>query len=422
MDRALKYDMHATPREFPAAAGRSLAVLVLLAAVIAMPAAAPARTRAGEALPPFGVRDLVNLERISEITVSPDGKVAAYTLRSTDMDADKGHTAVWLMQTRKRNAQPVRLTDFIANSSAAEWSADGRFVYYLSNRGGSTQVWRTAVNSAGQAASEPLQITHLPLDVGSFRVSPKGDRLVASLAVFIDCADLDCTQQRLGATASLAARGKLYDKLFVRHWDAWSDGRRSQLFSVALDAAGIADGTPVNLTAGIDGDVPGMPFGGREYYDISPDGSEVAYSVRRGERGEAWSTNFDIYLVGAAGGEPRNLTADNQAWDAQPAFSPYGSTLAYLAMDRPGFEADRFHLMLLDLRSLRKPAAHAELGPLDRQLRLVEGRQDAVRNRGPSWPASALGHRCRPRQSRRHHRRGPRRRIRRRRRQDLLCV
>ncbi len=67
--------------------------------------------------------------------------------------------------------------------------------------------------------------------------------------------------------------------------------------------------------------------------------------------GEPWSTNFDIYLVPAAGGTPRNLTADNPAWDGQPAFSPSGATLAYVAMDRPGYESDRFHLVLLDLQS-----------------------------------------------------------------------
>ena len=155
----------------------------------------------------------------------------------------------------------------------------------------------------------------------------------------------------LDAAAHAAAHGVLYDRIFVRHWDAWSDGRRSQLFAIALDEAGLANGTPVNLTAGIDGDVPGKPFGGREDYAISPDGLEVAFSVRAMPIGEPWSTNFDIYTVASGGGTPRNLTADNPAWDGQPAFSPDGSTLAYVATDRPGFESDRFHLVLLNLRT-----------------------------------------------------------------------
>ena len=175
--------------------------------------------------------------------------------------------------------------------------------------------------------------------------------MLVSADVYRDCPSLACTKQRLDAAAHAPGHGQLYDKVFVRHWDTWSDGRRSQLFSIAQDASGIANGTPVNLTTGLDGDVPGKPFGGTEDYAISPDGQQVAFSIRAVPAGEPWSTNFDVYLVAASGGTPRNLTADNPAWDAQPAFSPDGSTLAYAAMERPGYESDRFHLVLLNLQS-----------------------------------------------------------------------
>jgi len=266
--------------------------------------------------------------------------------------------------TRKRGALPVRLTDIAANASSAEWSADGNSLYYLSNRSGSNQVWRVGARSDSSRSDsshseaprdDAVQVTHLPLDVGSFRVSPKEDRILVSLEVFIDCPDLACTKQRLETAAHSAARGVLYDKLFARHWDAWSDGRRSQLFGMAFDAAGLANGTPLLLSVGIDGDVPGKPFGGREDFAFSPDGREVAFAVRAVPLGEPWSTNFDIYLAAAdGGGTPKNLTADNPAWDGQPAFSPDGSQLAYVAMERAGFEADRFHLVLLNLKSGRK--------------------------------------------------------------------
>jgi dipeptidyl aminopeptidase/acylaminoacyl peptidase len=323
---------------------------IIIVALLAFGSAAPSNRPAGaraapqEPLPPFTVQDLVRLERISEVAVSPDGKHVAYTLRTTDMDANKGRTRIWLVET-KRNATPMPQSDLSANSNSAEWSADGRFIYYLSNRSGSTQVWRVALGS------EPVQVTSLPLDVGSFRISPKADRVVLSAEVFRDCPTLACTKQRLDDAAHAPAHGQLYDKVFVRHWDTWSDGRRSQLFSIALDATGIASGVPVSLTAGLDGDVPEKPFGGAEDYAISPDGLEVAFSIRAVPVGEPWSTNFDVYLVAAGGGAPRNITADNPAWDGQPAFSPDGSTLAYAAMDRPGYEADRFHLVLFNLQS-----------------------------------------------------------------------
>ena len=305
-------------------------------------------------VPPFTVRDLVRLERLSDVAVAPDGTRVAYTVRTTDMEANKGRTAVWLMDGApgagrssdrgwpKQGHAAKRLSDAAANAGAAEWSGDGRFIYFLSDRGGSNQVWRAAAGG-----NDAMQITHLPLDVSSFRVSPKGDRILVSMEVFLDCADLACTKQRLDAAAHAQATGVVYEQLFVRHWDAWADGRRSQVFSMALDD--LARGDPVNVTAGL-GDVPSKPFGGREDYAFSPDGAQVAFAVRS-PVGEAWSTNFDIYLTSVGGGSPRNLTADNPAWDGQPAFSPDGTQLAYVAMDRPGFEADRFHLVLLDLKS-----------------------------------------------------------------------
>jgi dipeptidyl aminopeptidase/acylaminoacyl peptidase len=334
--------------------------MVALAWFAVSAAAAAAAKSNGEPQQPFTVQDLVRLDRISEIAASPDGKRVAYSLRTTDMDANKGRTSIWLTDAGSRPAAPLRLTDLSADSNSAEWSADGRFIYFLSNRGGSTQVWRVTAGSAshrGEPRSESrgadapgadaLQVTSLPLDVGSFRISPKGNRILVSLEVFLDCADLACTKQRLDAAARPKAGGILYRDLFIRHWDTWSDGRRSQLFAMTLDD--VARGAPLNLTAGI-GDVPGKPFGGREDYAFSPDGDAVAFSVRA-MAGEPWSTNFDIFLVPAAGGEPRNLTADNPAWDDHPVFSPDGTQLAYLAMDRPGFEADRFHLVLLNLKS-----------------------------------------------------------------------
>jgi dipeptidyl aminopeptidase/acylaminoacyl peptidase len=333
-----------------------------LAAACAVVSLTLAAAAGGAALErrPFGVQDLVRMERLSELSVSPDGGRVAYTQRSTDLDGNRTRTAVWMVETGRRAAPALRLTDLSANSGGAECSADGRFVYYLSNRSGSEQVWRVAPPplprgglSLGRrpARTEPLpepqQVTNLPLDVGSFHVSPKGDRIVVSLDVFLDCADLACTKRRLDEAARAKATGVLYTNLFVRHWDQWSDGRRSQLFSMALDDA--AHGTAVNISGGI-GDVPGKPFGGRDDYAFSPDGAQVAFSVRA-TRGEALSTNFDIYTVAVAGGEPRNLTADNPAWDGLPAFSPDGTQLAYVAMDRAGFESDRFHLVLLDLQS-----------------------------------------------------------------------
>jgi dipeptidyl aminopeptidase/acylaminoacyl peptidase len=313
---------------------------------------APVAAKPAVSLPAFDLHDFIRLQRISEVAVAPDGKHVSVTIRSDDLARNQSPTAIWVIDTAKRAGSPQRLSGEASHDSSASWSADGKFLYFLSARSGSTQVWRIGLTgSAAPAGADALQITDLPLDVESFRIAASADRLLVSVAAFPDCDDLTCTRRRLEASAHQPASGVLYEHLFVRHWDSWNDGRRSQLFSIALDAHGLARAQPVNLTAGIDGDVPSKPFGGREDYAFSPDGKRVAFAVRIAGASEPWSTNFDIYIVDAGGGTPQNLTAENLAWDAQPAFSPDGTQLAYLATERPGFEADRFHLVVLNLAS-----------------------------------------------------------------------
>jgi dipeptidyl aminopeptidase/acylaminoacyl peptidase len=329
----------------------ALAVLAIAGCVT--PAAAQT------ALKPFTADDLVRLARVSDPQVSPDGRRVAYTLRETDMEENRGRTDLWLLDLGTRGtagaaASPRRLTQHPAADSAPRWAPDGRGLYFLSSRSGSSQVWYLAL-----AGGEAQQVTALPLDVGSFEVSPRGDRLAVSMEVFPDCADLKCTTDRKAAQGKQKASGQAYDQLFVRHWDTWKDGTLSQLFTVSLGADGKA-GSPVKVSGGVTGDVPSKPFGGDEDYAFSPDGSRIVFSARLADRTEPWSTNFDLYEVAADGsGTPRNLTPDNPAWDAQPVFLGNGE-LAWLAMARPGFEADKYTVMLRGARDGKVRALTAE--------------------------------------------------------------
>src|SRR5271154_5041936 len=101
-------------------------------------AAAPEPTQ------PFTIQDMVRMERISDVAVSPDGRRLVYTQRSTDLEANKGRTGIWMLDTGKRGATPLRLTDGGPNSNNPEWSKDGKFIYFLSNRRGGNQVWRVS--------------------------------------------------------------------------------------------------------------------------------------------------------------------------------------------------------------------------------------------------------------------------------------
>lgn len=292
--------------------------------------------QAGDEVPhPFSAQDLVMLDRVSDLQLSPGGDWLVCTLRSTDLEANRGRTDLWLIATADGSAH--RLTAHPENDSSPRWAPDGRAVFFVSSRSGSRQVWRIAV-SGGEAE----QITDLPLEVGELLVSPDGRRLFVTLEVFPDCTDLSCTHQRLQERKRTPGSGRIFDRLFVRHWDTWKDGRRSHLFSYDLETGRLRD-----LMPGMDADCPSKPFGGAEEIAVSPDGRWVVFTARVAGREEAWSTNFDLFAVPADGSRPpRNLTADNLAWDTQPAFSPDGRQLAYLAMSRPGFEADRFRVMV----------------------------------------------------------------------------
>ncbi len=328
---------------------RTLALAAAVAATFAATAVTMATDAMAAAPRGFTVEDLVTMERVGTPAVSPDGTRVVYTLRSTDMAKNKGHTDLYLVDLRNAGAKPQRLASDAASSTDPEWSAGGDAIYFLSARSGSSQVWRVAPEGG-----EPVQVTNMPVDVDAYRVSPTGDRIAISMSVFRDCADLACTKAKADAKEKDKATGQVYDRLFVRHWDTWADGRNAILYSAPIDANGRVSGAPVSLSGSLDGDVPSKPFGDREEFRFSPDGKTVVFSVRIAGKTEAWSTNFDLYAVPAAGGTPKNLTADNKAWDTKGVFSPDGRSLAYLSMTRPGFEADRYHIVLLDLATGKK--------------------------------------------------------------------
>ncbi|MEM7356964.1 MAG: S9 family peptidase [Acidobacteriota bacterium] len=288
---------------------------------------------------PFNADDLVGMARLSSPQVSPDGRSLVYVLRTTDLEANRGRTDLWMVGVD--GSAPRRLTSNPAGDSSPRFAPDGKSLYFLSSRSGSSQVWRLRLDG-GEA--EP--ITELPLDVGNFVLSPDGRQLAVTLEVFVDCKDLDCTVQRLEETKDAATSGRVYDQLFIRHWDTWKDGRRSHLFVLPLDAQGAVAGEPVDLTAGLDADVPSKPFGGAGEIAFTPDSQGLVFAARDAGTEEPWSTDFNLYHVRLDGETPRDRLTPSSAWDTHPVFSPDGKTLAYAAMQRPGFEADRFRVIL----------------------------------------------------------------------------
>lgn len=293
---------------------------------------------------PLDVEILVRLDRVSEPTLSPDGRLVAYALRETDFENNRGISAIWLVPAD--GSRPARrLTAKGSNASQPRFSPDGKSLYFLSNRSGTQQLWRLPLDGG-----EAIQLSDFPLDVGVYALSPKGDAVALSFEVFTACDTLACSKERLDARAKEKASGVLYEQLFVRHWDRWKDGRRSQLFFARIEGDRLSE--PRRLSPGIEGDVPSKPFGGSEEIAFAPDGESLVFVARVAGREEAWSTNLDLWQVNLSGEpKPINLTADNPATDTAPVFSPDGRYLAWTAMRRPGYESDRLAIMLRDLKT-----------------------------------------------------------------------
>ena len=292
-------------------------------------------------LPPFTVQDLVRLARVSEPAVSPDGKHVAYVLRTHRYGRQQGphrHLAARDRQAQRR--RPCGSPISPRTRPRPNGARDGRFLYYVSNRSGSTQVWRLApgTDPTGEPTAGHESAARCRVASASRR------RAIASSSVwrcYRDCPTLACTKQRLDATAHSKQHGVLYDRIFVRHWDTWSDGRRSQLFALALDVArALRAATPVNLTAGTRrrraGKALRRPRRFRAESRRTARWRSRSAPCRSGSLGRRTSTSTSCRPRAA---RRAILTADNPAWDGQPAFSPNGTTLAYACHGSAGISS-----------------------------------------------------------------------------------
>ncbi len=313
---------------------------------------------------PFSVHDMLAMDRISDPQVSPDGKWIVFVLRKTDLRENRDRTDLWLISSTGRELR--QLTTHPEADTNPRWSSDSKTIYFVSSRpcsakpcppytlgrqaatqgeeeSGSSQVWRISTDGG-----EVRQVTNEPLDAGNLIVSPDGKYIAFTMEVFADC-NVVTTKARLDEIKQRKATGRIYERIFVRHWDTWKDvgdplgrSRRSHLF--VMPASG---GQAVDVMKNMDADTPSKPFGGPEEITFTPDGTGVIFTARDVGRKEPWSTDFDLYYAASDGTTaPKCLTEKNEAWDTNPLFSPDGKTLAYLAMSQPGYESDRFRIIL----------------------------------------------------------------------------
>jgi len=290
---------------------------------------------------PFGIDDMLAMDRIGDPQVSPDGQRVLFSLRSTDLEANKGRTDLWVVEIASGALR--RLTEDPAADVNGRWTPDGRSVLFLSSRSGSMQVWR--VPAEGGKAQ---QVTELPLDIGNLSVFPDGRRLLLTIDVYPDLATLAESAARDEARAADPVQARVYESLLFRHWDTWEDGKRSHVF-VWAPGEGARD-----LMPGMDADSPTHPFGGIEEIAISPDGREVLFAAKDDGKANAWTTNIDVWHVPADGSARPTRLSVGHGMDNVPSYSPDGKTVAWLSMARAGYEADRMRLVLRDRASGRE--------------------------------------------------------------------
>ena len=295
---------------------------------------------------PFGFEDMARLGRLGDFDVSKDGKWVVYAVGRADVDENKTTSALWLMPVDK-SAPARRLTAGTKKDREPRFSPDGRRVAFTSDRDGAPQIYLLDL-----AGGEPQKLTSAVEGFGGPIWSPDGKFLLAASETWPECKDEACNKRMHERAEKSKVKARLVERLLYRHWDGWRDGKRSHLFRVDAATGEARDLTPGNW------DAPPFSLGGGPDYDIAPDGKSIVYGSNH-DAVEAASTNGDIWELVLGDGKPRCLSCDNKAWDGEARYSPDGKFIAWRAQRRPGFESDKFELVVYD-RAARRARRIAE--------------------------------------------------------------
>ena len=298
-----------------------------IALFLASPGSAQSRQRA------IQFDDMIAMHRINDPQISPDGQWVAYVVTTPDMQANRNFSNIWLVPAAGGAERELTRG---GSDSRPRWSPDGKKIAFLSSRDGAQQVYVISLYGG-----ESSRVTFLSTGADNELWSPDGKWLAFISSVYPDCKDDACNKSRDEAVAKNPVKAHVAQRLLYRHWTAWADGKRSHLFVVS--AAGGA--APRDLTPRADYDVPPFNLGAPEAIAFSPDSREICFTANT-DKDEALSTNGDLFTVPVNGSSAPKRITTNKGDDWGPAYSPDGKWIAYRAQMTPGYESDRWRLML----------------------------------------------------------------------------
>lgn len=284
----------------------------------------------------FDIDALEALGRVTEPAVSPDGRRILFGISYESVEQNTSNRDLYVTDLDGRNQ--MRITQSPKSENNAVWLDDSTIAFMYPDDNGKPQIW--VMNADG---SQRRCVSSVENGISGFSFSPDRKKVViiGNVKYSRNAADIYPDLPK--------ATGRVVDDLMYKHWDEW-------VTEIPHPFIGDFDGQAVTNVADImDGEPyesPMKPFGGIESFAWSPDSRQLVYVSRKKTGKEyAISTNSDLYLYDLASATTKNLTEGMMGYDTMPIFSPDGQYLAWLSMERDGYEADKNRLFIMDMAS-----------------------------------------------------------------------
>ena len=296
----------------------------------------PASAHEGQHMTP---EMMLSLARVGASSLSPDGKTIVYSVGFPNIKENKIRTELFSIASNGTGRR--QLTQGIAGLHGARWIQQGRRISYISSESGEPQVWTMAPDG-----TDRKQVTRIEGGLSDYLFSPDETKLAYIKEITFGKSTKEVYPDLPKAT------GRIVTDLMYKHWDEWVE-TIPHIFIASVGNEPITSGK--DILEGEPYEAPTKPFGGSEELSWSPDGKTLAYSSRKKTGLEySLSTNTDIYLYDLASGSTRNITEGNGGYDTHPRFSPDGTKISWISMERDGYEADLKRLFIQELKTGKK--------------------------------------------------------------------